>query len=140
MNQTLETKLNLYKAVPRVTGTTWILIASCQAEAEKQLGDSANQFNIMQVKVRRHGSEEKGYHDWVLVPAKTCPYQYGECRRPPEGECRVKGGAPDMTEWIRRATEAHLCQWTGVTLSKTNHALCQKWIRKEDAILEFARK
>ena len=138
--QTRETELKLYKATPRVSGTPWLLVAKSLPEAVKLLKESAPQFMVEEVRqyVKTMRGTGRGYY--VCVPCKTCPYQYGECRKPADGECAVKIGAPDMTEWIKRASEAHMCKWVGVALSKTDHAMGQKWQKTEDAIIENSRQ
>lgn len=140
MSQTPETSGNLYKATPKVAGVPWIIIASCITEARKQLGDSANQFTVRGIDGKRKRPRGRTAGTYYPVPVKLCPYQYGECCIPVGGECYVKPNAPDMQEWVKRATEAHLCAHVGISITREDYEKRQKWVLLQDAIKEFARK
>ncbi len=70
----------------------------------------------------------------VKLPCEVCPFQYAECLKPDAGECPAQPTAPELGEWLVQAAQAHLCQYSGQELKKTEYQKRQKWVTIEDAI------
>ncbi|GAH75838.1 unnamed protein product, partial [marine sediment metagenome] len=45
--------------------------------------------------------------------------------------------APELQEWLKQVTQAHLCQYYGQDLIMKDYNLGQKWVPMEKAIREL---
>ncbi len=140
MTQTIDPNLKLYDVTHRETGEKWCAISDNAEDACKQAGWLIGDCFVVEVKPQR--KTRKGNHSALMVriPCQVCPFQYAECKKPAEADCALIHEYPCLAEWLKRATEAHLCSFIGAEMEKKNHELRQKWLPFEEAISELSAK
>ena len=78
------------------------------------------------------GTHHSGFK--VLLPCRLCPFQWAECLRGEDANCPIITNAPDFHEWLKQATQAHLCPHVGGALLRFDYKLHQKPYTVEEAI------
>ncbi len=130
----------IYEVTLRATGEKSYQAATNAEDACKQAGWLTGDCFIVEQKPRRKPVPDQETILLVKVPCQTCPFQYAECKKPPDQDCITRPEAPELQDWLKQATEAHLCPFIGKGLRKKDYFLGQKWVRMEEAILELSRK
>jgi len=140
MSTTPGTKLTLFMLVERVSGERHLVIAVDIPSACQQAG--VNQEDVIASPAKPTFRKRKGggLDFLVSVPTRTCPYQYAACKLPADQPCTLMPYHPDLHQWLKSATAAHLCQYTGVPMFKDDHALMRKWVTMEEAIALLSRQ
>jgi len=137
MSQTEAQELKIYEITHRATGETSFQAASSAEDACKKRGWPIGDCYVNPQKPRRSLDADTPSQLVVKIPCRTCPFQYGECRKPETEDCPTRPSAPELQNWLKQAAQAHLCQYVGVELSKTDYHLGQKWLPMEKAIEEL---
>jgi len=135
-NETQE--LKIYEVTNRNTGEKRYAVGVNQQDCCRQIGWLIGDCFIRAEKPRRKPTGDDHSALMVKIPCQVCPFQYADCRKPAEAECPAQPNAPDLHEWLKQASQAHLCGYYGQELSKTDHQLSQKWLPMEQAIEELA--
>lgn len=124
----------IYEVTHRLTGEKRYQAATNAEDACKQacwlIGDC---FAITQ-KPRYKPVPDHAPLVLVKLPCEVCPFQYAECLRPPDQDCPAQPNTPELNEWLKQAAQAHLCQYGGDELVRTDYEKGQKWVPIKDAI------
>jgi len=140
MNPSDTKEVKLYEIINRSSGQKSYQPASNAEDACSQAGWLPGDCFILEQKPRRKsapGQEEKLL---VRIPCHICPFQYCECRKLDSDDCPIQPTSPELKEWLKQATAAHLCDFVGQLLTKKDHRLGQKWLPLEEAIHELTPK
>lgn len=140
MTQTPGTELKLYQVTNRVTGERWLAITDNPGDACKQADWLFDDCYVEEVTERRGHSKAGEPPLKVKIPCHVCPFQYTECKKPDEVDCPIAPYAPDLNEWLKQATKAHLCLHFGQDLTMKDYNLRQKWVTLPQAIEELSPK
>lgn len=138
MSSNVESNLRIYEVSNRITGEKSYQAAKTTEDACKQTGWHIGDCFVNTQKPRHHHKDKGESELLVKIPCLTCPFQYAVCRKPATEECPTRPSAPELQNWIKQATEAHLCGYVGAELSKTDYHLGQKWLPMEQAIKELS--
>lgn len=136
----MESNLKIYEITHRESGVKSFQAAITAGEACKQAGWLIGDCYVIEsrTKIKTH---DKGDPDiLVKIPCNTCSYQYAECTKPENEVCPCRSDAPELAEWLKQAATAHLCNFVGEELLKTDHQLGRKWVKMETAIRESTSK
>ena len=109
-------------------------------DACKQAGWLIGDCYVNEQKPRRKPSQTTNNRLLVKIPCNLCPFRYAECKKPPDNPCPVQPTAPELTEWLKQATQANLCHYIGKELSIKDYNLGLKWLPMADAIKELTPK
>jgi len=140
MGETEAQELVIYEVTNKTTGEKSFQVALNAQDACKQAGWIIDDCYVNPQKPQ-HRTDTKGDTvTLVRIPCQTCLFQYGECKKPDDLECPVKPQAPELKEWLKQASEAHLCPYQGQELTKKGHNLGRKSVPIEQAILELTRQ
>lgn len=137
MSQEQEQELKIYEVTHRATGVKHFKAATNAEDACKQAGWSIGDCYVVAQKPRVKPIPDHEPMLLVKIPCKTCPFQYAECLKPANEKCPVQPTAPDLQEWLKQVTQAHLCQHYGQDLIMKDYNLGQKWVPMEKAIGEL---
>lgn len=140
MNPSDKNEVKLFEITNRSSGKKSYQPASNAADACSQAGWLPCDCFVVELKPTRKaapGQEEKLL---VRIPCCTCPFQYCECRKLIADSCPIQPTSPELADWLKQASAAHLCDFTGQLLTKKDHSLCQKWLPLEEAIHELTPK
>ncbi|MBA7537889.1 hypothetical protein ES705_30160 [subsurface metagenome] len=137
MSETETQELKLYEITHRTTGVKSCQTATTAEDARKQTGWQIDDCFVREVKPQRKARGDDHSALMVKIPCVVCPFQYAECRKPATEECPTRPSAPELQNWLKQAAEAHLCNFYGQGLSKTDYQLGQKWLPMEQAIEEL---
>ncbi|KKN21797.1 hypothetical protein LCGC14_0921770 [marine sediment metagenome] len=135
-----DQELSIYEVTHRETGKKSYQAATTAEDACKLAGWLIGDcfVNPQKPKYKHH---DKGESELLVkIPCLTCPFQYAECRKPGTEECPTRPKAPELQEWLKQATESHLCPYVGEALKKTDYNLGQKWLPMEEAVKELSPK
>lgn len=138
MSQNNTEKLRIYKITHRTTGARLYQVASNAEDALSLANRIPADCFIVELKPRRMPVPD---HETIVlykIPCDVCPYQYAVCDKPEDVECPTRYDIPDLKEWLKRASEAHLCPHVGIELYKIDYNLHQKWVPLEQAIRELS--
>lgn len=134
MNQNENQELKIYELTDKATGRTHISVSDTAQDACKQagwlIGDCLVSLHYPLVKPTKNGH----FKPMVWMPCQVCPYQYGECTKPPEAQCSVQHNAPNLNEWLIQVAAAHLCEYTGEKLTERDYTQRRKWTSYEETI------
>ena len=137
MSQNGDQELKIYEVTHRETGEKSYQAAQTAEDACKQAGWLIGDCFIREEKPKRKARGDNHSAMLVKIPCQVCPFQYAECRKPATEECPTRPTAPELQNWIKQATESHLCNHIGQELSQTNYHLGQKWVPIKQAIEEL---
>ncbi|MBA7661065.1 hypothetical protein ES703_69077 [subsurface metagenome] len=137
MSQTTDQELKIYEVTLRATGKKSCQPATTAEDACKQAGWLIADCFVVAQKPRHEHRDKQEPQTLVKIPCFTCPFQYAECRKPATEECPTRPSAPELQNWLKQAAEAHLCNYVGQELSKTDYQLSQKWLPMDKAIEEL---
>jgi len=129
---------SIYEITNRTTGTKHFVADTNPQNACEQLDWLIEDCYVNLQKPQSHWTKDKGVLKLVKIPCLICPFQYAECKKPLQLVCPVKPCAPELKEWLIQAMEARNCPYVGVSLSKKDHQLAQKWVEKGEAVKELA--
>lgn len=135
-----DQELQIYEVIHRETGVKSYQAATTAEDACKQAGWLIGDCFVVPQKPRRKPVPDHEPLCLVKIPCLVCPYQYAECIKPEDEVCPTQREAPELPEWLKQASQAHLCTFIGVSLAKIDHRLYQKWIPIEDAVKELSAK
>jgi len=130
--------LKIYEVLSTLTVEKSYQVATNAQDACLQAGWKIGDCYVHPLEPQRRTSPDQGTELRVKIPCHTCPFQYADCTKPDDVVCPVKPQAPELNEWLKQASEAHLCSYQGHALSKQDHTLGQKWVTMEQAIKELA--
>ncbi len=140
MSQNRDQDLKIYEITNRDTGIRRFEAATNAEDACKQAGWLIGNCYVNEQKPRMKPVPDHNPLALVKILCQVCPYQYAECRKPASEECPVRPNTPELGEWLKQATQAHLCDYVGQNLAKKDYQLGQKWLTIEAAIKELALK
>lgn len=140
MSQNEEQEVKVYEITNRNTGEKSWQAASNAHDACKLAGWIIGDCYIEEEKPRYKPVPDHDPICLVKIPCKVCTYQWAECIAPAEMECPCRPDTPDLQEWLNQVNTAHLCDYVGQTLSKTDHRQGQKWLPTAEAIKELTAK
>jgi len=128
----------IYEVTNRYTGDKHFTVAYDLKGACARLGWQIDDCYIYEVKpkFRKILGRQRGL--LVYIPCRVCFYQYAECRLPTGQQCPCKPTSPELQEWIKQATAAHLCNHVGQSLSHKDYEKQIKWLPLSEAIEELA--
>ncbi len=139
--QDAETQdLRVYEVFSHTTGEKSFQVATYAQDACLQAAWQIGDCYVHYLEPHRRAAPGQEVEWRVLIPCHTCPFQYADCTKPDDVDCPVNPQAPEMSEWLKQATEAHLCPYQGNVLTKKDHTLGQKWLTIREAIKELAPK
>jgi len=133
-------ELKIYQVTSRITGERCYSVSYTAEDACKQAGGVTLDCDVIEQKPVRKDTPDQGYRLLIRLPCEVCPYQYAECKKPEGAECPVRSELPELADWLKQATKAHLCSHIGQELVKCDYLLRQKWLTVEDAINELSHK
>jgi len=137
MSDNNNKELKIYEVTNRDSGEKRYAVGVNQMDCCRQLGWKIDDCFIRQEKPKRKARGDDHSALMVKIPCQVCPFQWAVCKKPAESECPVQPNAPDLHEWLKQASQAHLCDYNGQELSKTDYHLNQKWLPMEQAIKEL---
>ncbi len=140
MSKNGDQKLIIYEVTLRATGRRSYQAATTARDACKQAGWIITDCFIRPQMPKSHVNKKGEEELLVKIPCLTCPFQYGECRKPITEECPTRPETPDIQEWTKQVLLAHRCDYIGQELAKTDYNLSQKWCPLEQAITELTPK
>ena len=140
MSENNGENLSIYEITNRTTGSKHFVADSSPQNACEQLGWLIEDCYVNLQEPQSHWTKDKGILRLVKIPCRVCPFQYAECIKPPQLVCPVRPAAPELKEWLILVTDAHVCPHVGVSLSKKDYGLGQKWLDKHQAVEELAPK
>jgi len=130
--------LKIYVVTNKVTGQKHHSVSDNAQDACKQADWPIGDCFVVEQKPQRKAGKDEQTGLLVKIPCQVCPFQYAECKKPAESDCPVQPNAPELTEWLKQAAQAHLCDYYGQELSHTDYQLGQKWLPMEKAIEELS--
>ena len=137
MSNNGDQQLKIYEVTNKLTGDKGYQAATNREDACKQAGWLIGDCYINAPKPKYQSVPDHEPLVLVKLPCQVCPFQYAECKKPADNDCPVRPNAPELNEWLAQAAEAHLCQYYGQELQKTDYHLNQKWLPMEQAIREL---
>lgn len=137
MNNHPDTELKIYELTNHSTGETHTLVSHNAQDACKQAGWLIGNCSTREIKPELKAPRDGGMQPMVRIPCQACPYQYAECTKPAQGECPLRHKTPTITEWIKNVIDAHLCDYTGDTLTERDYGQRHKWCPIGQAIEEL---
>jgi len=138
MSETESTELKVYEITNRETGEKSHQAASNAEDACKQAGWLiGNCYVVLAIHHRTLDSQNEPVV-LVRISCQVCPYQWAECKKPPRRICPCRREMPDLNEWLAEITKAHLCEFVGEELTKTDYRQFQKWTPIAQAIKELS--
>lgn len=140
MSDNGSTELKIYVVTHKLTGEKRYEPATNAEDACKQTGWLIADCFAVEDKPQRKPRRDDHSAMLIKIPCETCPYQYGECRKPADTGCPVRPDTPELKRWLKQAAQAHLCQYVGEKLAKKDYQLKQKWVTLEEAISELTPK
>ena len=126
--------LKIYEVVNRATGEKHYAATDSAQDACEQAGWLIGDCYVRELIPIRKPGQLSDPRQYVRISCHVCPYQYAECIKPADKECPVRPNTPDIYEWMRKATEAHLCQYTGQVLTPGGYKLSQKLVLLQEMI------
>lgn len=137
MSEETRDTTKLYEVTNRDTGDKCLAVATNAQDACALLG-----WMIGDCFVTLYRTVSGQYHgesrfDLVAVPCEVCPYQWAACEKPDGTKCPVTSDVPDLNEWLKKISLAHLCAFVGEDMLKNHHRLHRNLIPFEEAIKEL---
>ncbi len=130
-------ELKLYEVTHRATGEKHYAVDYNAQDACSQSGWTiADCYVVEQKPLAKYDKHERAILV-VKIPCHVCPYQYTECNKPDDAECPVRLETPDLDEWLKHTTQAHLCPHVGHDLPKIDYRKRLKRVSLADAINEL---
>ena len=126
MGETPTEGMKLYEVTNRITGEKRLTAANTAQQACELHGWMIGDCFVILYRTRTGQYRGEPHGDLVAVPCEVCPYQYAECIKPVGTECPVTSDVPDLQEWLKKISLAHLCLHVGEDMGKTNHRLHRK--------------
>lgn len=130
--------IKIYEVINRDTGEKSYQPATNAEDACKQAGWLIGDCFVREQKPRHKPVPDHEPLVLVKIPCKVCPYQWAECKKPPAEKCPCQREMPDLNEWLKEITKAHLCEFVGKELAKTDYRQGQKWLTIAQAIQELS--
>ncbi|MBA7714342.1 hypothetical protein ES703_123362 [subsurface metagenome] len=138
MNTSEAKELKLYEVTHRATGEKHFTVDHNAQDACSQAGWAiADCYVIEQKPLAKLDKHERAIL-FVKVPCQVCSYQYAECNKPDDAECPTRPQTPDLTEWLRQTSKAHLCPHAGQDLAKRDYHNRLKRVSLQQAINELS--
>ncbi|GAH51712.1 unnamed protein product, partial [marine sediment metagenome] len=128
MSNNGDAELTIYDITNRTSGETSCQAAKNAMDACTQAGWLIGDCYVTAQKPRYKSVPDHETVVLVKIPCQVCPFQYAECKKPADVECPARPNAPELNEWLAQAAEAHLCDYYGEELEKTDYHLGQKWL------------
>lgn len=138
MSNNAEQGVIIYEITNRTTGGKSYQPATNYEDACKQAGWLIEDCFVTEAIQRYKPVPDHEPVILVRIPCQVCPYQWAECRKPEDRDCPCRREMPDLNEWLKEITKAHLCEFVGKELAKTDYRLGQKWIPIAQAIKELS--
>jgi len=138
MSQNKDQELKIYVIVNRNTGEVVRQAASNAEDACQRAGWLIGDCFVREQQPRYKPVPDHEPLVLVKLPCQTCPYQWAECLKPPEQDCPCRREMPVLNEWLKEISKAHLCEFVGKELAKTDYRLGQKWVTIAQAIKELS--
>jgi len=132
--------LNIYEVINRTTGERSVHVSLNSQDACQQAGWLIGDCYVNVQKPRYRPTSRGKSEAMVKIPCRTCPFQYSSCNLEQGKPCPIKPEAPELKEWLKQASQAHLCPHQGQELTKKDHNLQQKCISLTQAIAELSPK
>lgn len=140
MSDNETTELKIYEITDRATGKKAFKAATTAYDACKQAGWLIGNCYVIEQKARYKPVPDREPLVLARVPCLTCPFQYAECKKPETEYCPTRPHAPELQEWLKQASESHLCPHVGAILTKKDYQFQQKWLPITEALEELAPK
>lgn len=137
MSNNGDQELQIYQVTNKLTGEKSYRAAKTAEDACKQVGWIIGDCYVTTQKPRYKSVPDHETVVLVKLPCEVCPFQYAECLKPPDQDCPVQHNAPELNEWLKQITQAHICQYYGEELEKIDYQKKQKWLPMEQAIREL---
>ena len=134
MEEEKEATVRIYRATNVITGICVHVPATKAQDVVDSLGWQLGETFIIVLEPTHHHSTGEADKLRVKVPCRVCPFQYAQCTIPKAETCPVQSQAPELSEWLKQVTQAHLCSHVGHSLDKKDHELHQVWLGTESAI------
>ena len=138
MSEPEAQELKIYEITHRETGKVIYQPATNAESACQQVGWIIGDCYVRTPSPRYHHHKKGESTILAKIPCQVCPFQYAECRKPAEAVCLCQPNSPELHEWLKQISQAHLCEYVGVELTRNDYNLGQKWLPIEDAIRELA--
>ena len=122
MTTSQDKDLKVYSVTSRTTAELHFIVAPSPAEACAFCGWLIGDCYVKELRPTTRFVAGQGLIKFYLLPCNVCSFQYSECQKPPADTCPVDTSSPDLIEWLRHAFKAHLCHWTGDSLTPKDHA------------------
>lgn len=136
--ESIEKKI--YQVTHRSSGEKRIVASVAAQNACAGCGWMVGDCHVYEIPGQRPHAPQGDNRLMVKVPCSVCSFQWAECKLPSGENCPCKPEVPDIYEWFRQVTKAHLCAHVGVDLVSKDHQLHQKWLPMEEAIKELSVK
>lgn len=138
MSTPAEAGPKIYEVTNRITGEKRSTCSITVYDACKSLGWIIGDCFVNEVEPKLHKPLDQPRGLLVHIPCLVCSFQYAECRLPPDTQCPCKPTSPELKEWLNQATQSHLCNHVGQTLSHIDYEKQEKWLPLSEAIEELA--
>lgn len=130
----------VYQVTHRASGEMRIIASVAAQNACAACGWMMADCHVFEATGETHTIHDHREALCVKLPCSVCSFQWAECKKYPADVCPCRPEVPDIHEWFRQATKAHLCAHVGVDLAIKDHQLHQKWLPMEEAIRELSVK
>lgn len=140
MSDNERKELKIYEITNRHTGEKFFKVDYNAQDACKQAGWLIGDCFVSVQKPTRRTVPGEQPALLVKVPCQTCPFQYAECKKPGGEDCITRPDSPELKNWLKQATESHLCPHIGQGLIPKDYVYGRKWVSIEQAISELAPK
>lgn len=140
MDELKRVTVMIYKATNTVTGVCAHIAAKDATEACKALGWDIGETYITVLEPRYTATQKRHGSFLYAVPCDVCPFQYAQCSRPKDRDCQVPHQAPELTEWLKQVSLAHLCPYVGESLDKEDYEKHKCWLPLESALALLAQQ
>lgn len=137
MNTPEAQELKLYEVTHRATGERHYAVSHTAQDACSQAGWLIGDcYIVKQRPLAKYDKHERAIL-LVKIPCRVCPYQRTECVKPDDAECPTRPETPDLNQWLKETSKAHLCPYTGQDLGKKDYEKRLKGVSLEEATNEL---
>lgn len=131
---------NVYSVMNKNTGDSLYIADVSPEQACASVHWPYEDCSVIEVPKQRHPTRWSRPGLYVKLLCEICPYQRAECIKPADLTCPVRSEVPDVTEWLTKVLEAHICPHVGVDLTINDYQLHRKWVPLPQAIKELTPK
>ena len=133
-------ELKLYEVTHRATGESHFAVSNTAYDACVQAGWVIGDCYVVEQKpIAKYDKHERAIL-FVKIPCRVCPYQYTACNKPPEAKCPTQPETPELNQWLKEISKAHLCPHAGQDLGKRDYQKRLKRVPLEEATNELSTK